>query len=344
MNKKFFYLAAAITMALILISGVTLAAEPFYEGKVIRTIVGYGAGGGMDIYARIMARHLGKHIPGNPTIIVENMPGAGALICANYLYNIAKPDGLNIGLFAGGLFFNKVLGQEGGKFDIQKFEFIGSPAPSSAVGVLSKVSGINSIEKWLASKKPLKIGGVGPGAPTTDITPLILKVAIGLPMLHLSGYKGTAELRLAVDSGELDGCFIGEESISGVWYRAVEKGDVFVVLQAHPKPWPGLQNVPLAINFAKTEEARQLIEVGIHTNLIITRLFVLPPGTHKEQVQILRNAFLETLKDKDFLKEAEKAKLYIDPITGDEVEKAVARILKLGSDLIAKFKEILVIK
>ena len=155
--KRFFFLFTAIVW-LTLISSISLAAGPFYEGKTIRIIVGFSPGGGYDIYARAIARHMGKHIPGNPTIIVENMPGAGSLISANHLYRVAKPDGLTIGHFSGGLFFNQLMGQPGIEFDARKFEYIGAAVKGDVVCVLTKASGITSIEKWMASKDASQIG------------------------------------------------------------------------------------------------------------------------------------------------------------------------------------------
>jgi len=337
--KRFFLPMVAIVFTLI--PCITLGAGPFYEGKMIRIIVGTSPGGGYDIYARTIARHLGNHIPGHPNIIVENMPGAGMLISANYLYKIAKPDGLTIGHFGGGLFFNQLMGQPGVEFDARKFEYIGAATKGDPVCVLAKSVGITSIDKWVNSKTPVKLGGVGPGLFTPDNCVRILKVALGLPIQLVSGYKGITEVRLATESGELAGTVGAWSGLKMSWRKFLETGDAVVVLQAVPKPIPDLPNVPLAINLAKTEEARELIEVGIHSNSEIMWPFTLSPGTPKERVEILQKAFQETLKDKEFLAEAEKAKLSLDPITGQEFEKTIARIFKLDSATIAKFKEIL---
>ena len=340
MIKRFLFLATTI-VGLTLTPGMMLGAETFFEGKMIRLIVGTSPGGGYDIYARTIARHMGNHIPGHPNIIVENMPGAGMLISANYLYKVAKPDGLTIGHFGGGLFFNQVMGQPGVEFDARKFEYIGAATKGDPVCVLAKTSGITSIERWIASKTPVKLGGVGPGLFTPDNCIRILKVALGLPIQLVSGYKGITEVRLATESGELAGTVGAWSGLKMSWRKVLETGDVVVVLQAVPKPIPDIPNVPLAINLAKTDEARQLIEVGIHSNSEIMWPFTLSPGTPKERVEILRKAFQETLRDKEFLAEAAKAKLSLDPISGEEFEKTIARIFKLDSATIAQFKEIL---
>ena len=329
-----------VFIGLVFLSGIALAAAPFYEGKTIRIIVGFSAGGGFDLYARAIARHMGKHIPGHPTIIVENMTGAGSLISANYLYKIAKPDGLTIGHFHGGLFLNQVLEQPGIEFDARRFEYIGAAVTEDSVYVFTKASGVTSLEKWVASKTPVKMGGSGPGN-TADNLIRIAKAVLGLPIQLITGYKGTADLRLAAESGEIAGTAWSWYSMRVAWRNALESGDVFVVMQGVPKPFPDLPNVPLAFNLARTEEARQLIEVGIHSPGLITRGFVLPPGTPKERVQILVKAFQETLKDKEFLAESEKARLDLTPVTREEFEKAVAAMFKLNPSLSAKLKEIL---
>lgn len=316
------------------------AQEPFYKGKTVRIIVGFAAGGGFDTYSRVISRHMGKHIPGNPTIIVENMTGAGSLIAANQLYKVAKPDGLTIGNFIGGLIMQQVLGGTGIEFDARKFEWIGVPVTDNVVCALRKESGVTSAEKWFASKTPVKLGGTAPGSTTDDVAK-VLRTAIGLPLQLVSGYKGTADIRLAADSGEVAGGCWAWESIKVTWKSALEAGDVNVVLQAMPKSHPELQKVPLAINFAKTEEARKLIQVGIHDSSAITRPYMVPPGTPKERVQLLRKAFLDTLKDPEFAAEAKKSKLDVYPVTGEEIERIIDGLFKLEPPLVAKLKELL---
>jgi len=316
-------------------------AADFYQGKSIRIVVGFSAGGGFDTYARAIGRHLGKHIPGNPGIVVENMTGAGSLIAANHVFKVAKPDGLTIGHFIGGLFLGQVLGQPGIEFDARKFEFIGAPVSDHVVCALTKASGITSVEKWLASKTPLKMGGLAPGTSTPDNGTRILKAALGLPIQLVSGYKGTAGIRLAADSGELAGGCWGWDSISVTWRKGLDSGDVGIVLQANRKNHPDLPNVPQAIKFAKSEEGRQMIDVGIHGDGDIVRTYTLPPGTPKDRVQVLRKAFEATLKDADFVADAKKARLNIDYIPADEIEKDIAGLFKLDPGLTGKLKEVL---
>jgi tripartite-type tricarboxylate transporter receptor subunit TctC len=332
--------AAIIGLVILAAAPAKSASDDFYKSKNIRIIVGFAAGGGFDTYSRVIGRHMGKFIPGNPSIVVDNMTGAGSLIAANHVYRVAKPDGLTIGHFIGGLIMQQVMGGAGIEFDARKFELIGVPVKENVVCALRKESGITSMESWLAAKAPVKLGGTAPGSTTDDVAK-VLKEAVGLPIQLVSGYKGTADIRLAADAGEIAGGCWAWESIKVTWRKALETKDVAVVLQAIPKPHPELATIPLAINYAKTPEAKKLIEAGIHDTQIFTRPYVLPPGTPKERVQILRKAFMETFKDKGFLAEAESSKLDVDPVPPEQVEKIIAGLFKLDPTVLAKLKQIL---
>jgi tripartite-type tricarboxylate transporter receptor subunit TctC len=313
----------------------------FYRGKIIRILVGFSAGGGFDTYARTLSRYMGKYIPGNPSIIVENMTGAGSLISANHVYRVAKPDGLTIGAFNGNQILGQLVGAQGINFDARKMEWMGAPGYNHDLCVLSQKIGIAGGEQWLAAKTPLKLGGSAPGTPTDD-GPKILKEAIGLPMRLITGYKGTADIRVAVESGEVDGiCGFSWASVRSTWRKAIESGQVIVVLQNAPKAHTELPKVPLSISFAKTPEARQLIEAGIHQPSAITYSYSIPPGTPKDRVQLLRKAFSQAVKDPDFLNDAGKANLEIAPASGEEIEQAIQNMFKTPPAVVAKLKEVL---
>ena len=314
--------------------------EPFYKDKVMRIIVATAAGGGYDLYTRTMARHLRKYIPGEPTIAVENMPGAGHLIGANYVYRVAKPDGLTMGHFIGTLFLQQLLGKPGVEFDAVKFNFIGVPAQDNYMIGLSKTTGITSMEQWLASKRVVKIGGIGAGSATDDI-PKVLAATIGLPLQVVAGYKGTSEVRLAFNSGEIEGICNAWESFKSTWRKELEANEVALVLQAIPTRHREVPNVPLAIDYAKTDEAKRMIRSVIHTIGPTVRPYVLPPGTPKDRVETLRRAFVSTMKDPDFLAEAAKAKLDINPLDGATLETNVKEVFNLDAALIPQLKEIL---
>lgn len=312
----------------------------FYEGKTIRIVVGFSPGGGFDVYARTLARHLPNHIPGNPTVIVQNMPGAGSLIAANHVYKVAAPDGLTLGHFIGSLFMAQVLERPGIEFDARKFEYIGAPARDTPVCVLTKASGISNVNQWKAASAPVKLGGSSPGN-TTDDHPNILKAALGFPIQVVSGYKGTAEIKLAAENGEVAGGCWTWDSIKALWTKALQSGEVTVILQMMPKPHPDLPKVPLATDYVNTQESRQLIQSGIHDINDLTRPYVMPPGTPKELVQLLRKAVNSVHRDPAFLADAKKANLSLDPVTGEEIEKKVATLFKLSPSLQTRLKEIL---
>jgi tripartite-type tricarboxylate transporter receptor subunit TctC len=316
------------------------AQSKFFEGKTVRIVVGFSAGGGYDTYSRVIARHLGRHIPGKPTVIVENMPGAGSLIAANYLYKIAKPDGLTIGNFAGGLVLGQVLGQPGIEFDSRKFAWLGVPARESCACALTRASGITSIQTWMAAKTPVKLGGTGSGA-TTDDVPRILAATLGLPIQVVRGYKGTAEIRLAAESGEVAGGCWQWESIKSTWRQGLDSGDVAILVQVASKPLPDLPNVALASQLAKTDEARQILNAGIVIPATIGRLYAMPPAIPADRVQAIRTAFAETMRDPEFVADAKRSKLEIDPVNSDELTRVVQELFNLDPAITAKLKGIL---
>ena len=312
------------------------AAADFYQGKVIRIVVGFSPGGAFDAYSRSLSRHMRKYLQGNPTITVENMPGAGSLIAANYLYKAANADGLTIGNFIGSVLMGQVLGQKGIEFDARRFEYVGAPARYYPVCLFSKASGITSVDSWLTSKTPVKMGGIGQGT-SGDNTIKILRATIGLPIQLVSGYKGMAEIRLATEAGEVAGTCVGPRT---VWQQTLENGEVTPVLQVTPSPAPDFPKVPLAIDLAKSEEARKLIEVGVHSDSAIALTYALPPGTPKELMATLRRAFGATMKDGEFVAELKKARLDVEPVTGEEVERILNEAFKLDTALVSKLKDI----
>ena len=330
----------AATIVLALAGSSPLEAQSFFAGKTVRIVVGLAPGGGFDTYARLLARHLGRHIPGNPAIIVENMTGAGGLISANHLYWVAKPDGLSLAHVPGTLLLGQVLGQPGIEFDARRFEYIGATVKEEVVCSMTRASGVTSVEQWMAAKTPVKIGAVAPGAPT-DNSPRILKAALGLPIQVVTGYKGTAEIRLAAEGGEVAGACWAWESMRATWRRALEAGDAIPIVQVTSKPLADLPKVPLAISLAKIDEALRLIQVGIQDGSAYSRPFIAPPGTPKDRVQVLRKAFVAALSDPALRAEADRAQLTLDPVSGEELERLVAGLFSLDPPFVDKLKSIL---
>ncbi len=331
----------ALTLILISSAIAYSSSHEFYKGKNLRIVVGFPAGGGFDTYARALSRHIGKHIPGNPNVVVDNMPGAGSMIGANHLFKVAKPDGLTLGHFHGGLFLQQLIGRPGIEFDASKFEFIGAPVTDKVACALTKASGITNMESWLAAKSPVKLGATAPGTSGYDAS-RILEHALKFPIHLVSGYKGTADIRLAAEAGELAGGCWGWDSIKATWAKALQSGEALTVLQIVPKRLPELPSVPAAVEFAKSDEAKKLLDVGVHDQGAFSRPFVLPPGTPDDRVAILRKAFVATMSDEEFLADTKKGKLEIEPVSGEEIDKLVTgRLFKLEPSLLAKLKEIL---
>ena len=338
MKKKISCLLVAI--GLILLAGPSdTRAQEFYQGKTIRFIVGFSAGGGFDTYSRMIARHIGKHIPGNPDTIVENMTGAGSLVAANYMFNKAEPDGLTIGNFIGPLVLQDALGNKAAKFDGKKFGWLGVPTPDSGVCALTKASGISSVDEWFKAKEPVKLGGTAPGS-TTDDVPKLIKASIGLPIQMIEGYKGTSRIRVAAEAGEIDGGCWAWESIKPTWTKALESGRVRPVLQTMLESHPELKHVPLAIKFAKTDEARELLKIVDGAYGVVARPYSVPPGMPKDRLMMLQKAFMETTKDPELLAEAKKAKLEFKPVDGPTIAKIFAGFYTLQDATKARLKEI----
>jgi tripartite-type tricarboxylate transporter receptor subunit TctC len=331
-------------LVVVLTAGITTGAlastHDFFKGKTVRIAVGASSGGAFDTYGRMVGRHLGKYIPGNPVVVVENVTGAGGLILANQLYKSTKPDGLSIATFNGGLLMGEILGRPGIEFDARKFEYLGVPAKFDSVCAFSKPSGITSFEQWKAAKTAVKVGGTAPGSNTVDI-PKVLAAVFNLPTQVITGYKGFAEVRLAIDSGELAGACGGWDGVKLLLGRQIESGDVVVVLQTRSQPLTDLLKVPSIIEFASNDEDRQLLEVGIQFPALLSLAYALPPVTPKDRVQLLRKAFMDTLSSPEFLADTQKTKLNLDPSPGEELDRTINRLFKLPPAIVSRLKDIL---
>jgi tripartite-type tricarboxylate transporter receptor subunit TctC len=325
-------------------STVVMAEEPYYKGKTIRFNVGFSPGGGHDTYTRLMAKYLGKHIPGNPRVIVQNMLGGGSLISANYMYQISKPDGLTIGRWASGLIRQQVLGRREIKFDARKFGWVGAPTQDHLVCAIAKASGFTSWEQVMETTpdKPLIIGGMVPGASLSD-DPRLVQAAMNFPMKLVEGYKGSADVRRATEGGEVHGGCWGWASVKVTWKDALEAGIIQVLLQAMPTKHPDLLQVPTSFEFVRSEEARTLLKVAANGASLL-RSYSMPPGTPKELRAIIQKGFMDMMKDKDFLATAERTGLQIDPLSGQEVEQLVRDLFKMPPEVKKKLRRLLLPK
>ena len=313
-----------------------------YKDKTLTIVVGYSPGGSFDLYARVIARYIGRYLPGNPTRIVENMTGAGGIIAANHLYNRVKPDGLTIGAWASPLVLQHVMGNEAAQFDGRKFGYLGIPSPYDTVCTFNQQSGITKMDDWINAKRPQKISTIGPGTSTSDI-PKLLKAALNLPLDVIDGYKGGADARLAVESGEVDGYCGSWGTVETVWRSAYASKKIVPVLQASLKSLPKYKQIPLAISYAKTEEARELLTVADNVHGAQFP-FSVPPGMEKSRLELLQRAFIQTLNDKELRAEAKKSELDIDPVNGPTIAKTLTGLYDLKPATVARLKDILLPK
>jgi tripartite-type tricarboxylate transporter receptor subunit TctC len=310
----------------------------FYKGKNVDLMVGYSAGGGYDVYARMLARYIGKHIPGNPTVVVKNMDGAGSLRLANALYNALPKDGTVFGTVARGAAFDPLLGNKAAQFDASKFNWIGSANDEVSVCVAWHTAGITKIEDTF--DKELVVGGTGPSA-DTDQFPRIVNGVLGTKMKIVTGYPGGNDVSLAMERGEVQGrCGWSWSSVISTrkdWYDSKK---INVLVQLSLNKHPDLPNVPLILDLAKTPEQKQILTL-VFARQALGRPFLAPPGIPQDRVDALRKAFMDTMKDPEFLAEAEKAKLEITPISGEEVQKIVVDAYKVDPAIAKKTEELL---
>ena len=337
------FLLPIVFSALLATLGHAASVEDFYKGKTIQFVVGGSAGGGYDTYTRLIARHFAQYVPGKPSMVVQNMPGAGMLIAANYIYNSAPRDGTVIGHWSGPLILQQLMGNRAVQFEGSKFGWLGMPTADSLVCITSDRSGIKTAEDWSKAKTRVKLGAIGPGTSGTDDTKL-LAAATGFPLQLIEGYKGTADIRVAAETGEVDGtCSFGWQSAKVTWASALRTHQVHVVLQTMLESHPELKGVPLAIDYAKTEEGKKFLRIAAEL-YGKQRLYSLPPKVPEQRLRTLQKAFISTLKDAQFLAEAEKAKLEIDPIDGPGIEKMVNGLYEIEPAVMNRVKQILDVK
>lgn len=314
----------------------------FYQGKIIRVIVGSGAGGGYDIYARTAMRLMSKYIPGNPGFVIENMAGGGGLLAADYLYNIATRQGLDIGVLERGAPFEHLFNAKGNlaKFDAQKFNWIGSPEQEIGLAFLRLPSSIAAIDD--IRTRELVVSATTHTAPTS-VYPRMLDNLFGMKFKVIEGYKSSQEALYALDRGEVEGHVSGASSgiLRGQVAPWIAAGKVKVILQLGLKKDPAYPDAPLATELAGTPEEHQILDL-LFAQQTISYPFVAPPGVPADRVKALRDAFDATMKDPEFQAGAQRQRLQVDPIGGADIDLLLAKventppaILKRVTDLLA---------
>jgi tripartite-type tricarboxylate transporter receptor subunit TctC len=335
MKGKFFGVLPTI-LALFFVGAAftTGGAADFYQGKTIRFIVGYAPGGGYDTYTRAIARHFGKFIPGKPTTVVENMEGAGSLLAANYVYTKADPDGLTIGNFNSGMVTQQALGSRGVRFDARKFGWIGAPVKGFPACMIMGWTGLKSLDEVIKASPRLKFAGTRAGASGVDL-PNIMNELMGAKFQVITGYKGTSETRLALTRREADGICSGWESMR-VTARSMldaQGEDKLIPFVIHGKVEdPEVKDLPQFTKVIRGEQNRQAFKTWVN-QYDFQRPLVVPPKTPKDRLQTLRSALEKTLTDPTFLAEAKSAKMLIDNVTGQEVERSVEEILTVSPEI-----------
>jgi tripartite-type tricarboxylate transporter receptor subunit TctC len=311
--------------------------EDFYRGKSLRMLIGYGPGGGYDLYGRLVAEFLPRHIPGNPTIVPQNMPGGGSFVAAKYMNEAAPKDGTVFGSLAQTLALDSLTNTTA-KLDITKFHYLGRVVTNVDTGAALAKSGIKSIED--ARKKEFNVGASGGGS-TTVLFPSALNAYGGTKFKLVRGYKGTNDILLAMERGEID--IVGAYGLPGMLVSHpgwVNKGEAVILYQASLKRHRLLPNVPTLPELATSDEGRVVLRAAASTGEF-GRSIITTPGVPAERLAALRKAFSDMLKDKDFLATAEKRKMMVDPGSGEELDALVQETLKLPQDVALKIKKMM---
>lgn len=334
-----------LATALLLCPSAATAQAPFYQRKTITIVVGYLAGDGYDIWARLLAAHMPRHIPGNPNIIVQNQPGAGSLVAANSLYNVARPDGLTLGAIGPSIYLDQLTGKPEAQFDWAKFKWIGSSEKTAWLFYMRTDTAYKSIEDLRSASDPPRCSATGTGT-SGHFVPKLLEEAFGVKLKLIVGYKGGAEQDLALERGEVQ-CralsiptFFAREPFA-TWRK---NNLVRVLLQTGRSRDPRAQDVPTIfelMNQHKTPEATRRVVTAILASGDIGRPIVAPPALSPERVKILRDAFKKTMQDPVFLEDVKKKKLEADPSFGEELEALAKDAVAQPRDIVERIKKVL---
>ena len=323
-----------------------LAQTPFYQGKSLRVIVGYQPGDNHDQWARTYARFLGKHIPGNPEFVVQNMPGAGAMIAANHVYNVTKPDGLTLGAIGGALIIAQITGSKEVQFDWPKFSWIGTPDRGGHLLYIRSDAPFKSLEDLRDTNDPPKCSATGVGSTGYDL-PRLLQDTLGLKFNVVSGYPGGSEQDLAMERGEVNCRAITIEGFFGrepflTWHK---KGFVRILLQTEEKRHPKIPDVPTVFELMErykiSDSKRRLITTYLGLWGFGSRPIVSTPGVPAERVNVLRQAWTKMFKDPAFNDELKKRGWEAAPVAGEELESLAKEIVNQPPDVTAALKRIL---
>jgi tripartite-type tricarboxylate transporter receptor subunit TctC len=332
-------LAAHLLLALLVASAVAFAEDSLsFKGRTVDIYTGYSVGGGYDLYTRLIARHFGKHLAGEPVVVPKNMEGAASIRLANWLYTAAPKDGSVFGTIGRGTALDPLLGQPGAQFDGTKFNWIGSANDEVSVCVAWHTSGFSTFNDVL--HRELLVGGTGPGDDTVQFSKVLAGV-LGAKLKIISGYPGGNDTVLAMERGELQGrCGWSYSSIKAAHPDWLAEKKIAILVQLALAKHPELPDVPLITDLAKTKEEQQLLKF-VFARQVMGRPYLAPPGVSAATVAELRRAFMETMADKDFLADAARGKLEITPVSGERIQELMAELYKTPPELAKRLAEML---
>jgi tripartite-type tricarboxylate transporter receptor subunit TctC len=326
-------LAVAVLAVLPASAGLAQMPAEFFRGKTIDLYIAYSAGGAYDLYARMISRHIGKHIPGHPTVVPKNMEGAGGLRLANFLYNAAPRDGTALGATSRSVAFEPMLGNKGAQYDASKFTWIGSANDEVAVCVSWHASAITRFDDLYTSE--MTVGSTGTGDDTYQF-PRFVNNVLGTRMKIITGYPGGNDISLAMERGEVAGrCGWSWSAVRTTRMSWVSEKKINLLMQFSLGKHAELPDVPLIMDRATTDEHRAMFRF-IFARQVMGRPYQGPPGVPPDRLRALQKAFMNTMADRDFLAEAEKGQFEIRPVSGEAIEALVADLLKTSPDLAAK--------
>jgi tripartite-type tricarboxylate transporter receptor subunit TctC len=308
-----------------------------FAGKTVNLIIGFGPGGGYDAWGRVVADFIGAHLPGNPAVVAQNMPGGGSFRAASFVYNQAPKDGTTIALIARDAVLGPLTGQAGALFDPTKLSFIGTPATETNVCIANRAAAVQHVQDL--KEKTLIVGDTGPGT-GTHAYPKALDAILGFKFKLVGGYQSTANVFLAMERGELDGVCESLVSIEARRPDWITSGEVSVLFQGGAKPDPNLQGAPFITDLAQTPQDKQAIEF-LYIGQGIGRPFIAPPGLQADRLRMLRNAFDATMKDPFFIAEVKKRKYSLDPESGGDLEALIKKAYATPKPIVERIAKLI---
>jgi tripartite-type tricarboxylate transporter receptor subunit TctC len=308
-------------LAVLIACGAHAQSTGAFAGKTVTMYIGFGPGGGYDMWARAVAAHLGKHLPGNPTMKPENMQGGGSYRAAGYMYNVAPKDGTAIAMIARDAALGPLTGEPGAQFDATKLAYLGTPATETNICIAYNTAAVKTAHDL--TEKELIVGDTGPGTGTYSY-PVALNAILGMKFKRVGGYQSSADVFLAMERGEVQGICESLDSVNVRRPDWISSGTVSALFQGGTKPNPSLKGVPFVVDLAQSPEDKQAIEF-LYAGQGIGRPFIAPPGLPPERLKMLRDAFDATMQDPEFIAEANLRKLTLDPANGEQLQALIQK-------------------